>query len=220
LAAKVFRPALLKALEGQTPLLPVLFPLVPGLPALPHRALPVTWVVSVRVVTVAGEAKPRKAQVRLLPVLSLLAPFPPQPLLLALFEALAVSDRTLRTLATPSSSPLRPLLLALPSPDWQAVVRVAVTVVVTAAITARALARLHPVLFLLVPLPPAMQEVSGALVRVSRAPGTLLLALFLRVLFPLALPHSVVRVRARPPPMSLHPAFPLLSLRLEALTIF
>jgi hypothetical protein len=114
----------------------------------------------------------------------------------------------------------------LPIPDPLAVVRVAVTVVATAVKTARVLALFLPVLLLLVPLPPALREVSVVLDRAARALAPLLLALFLRVLSPLALPDSVARVRSRvrarvhSPPASLHLAFPLLSLLLEASTIF
>jgi hypothetical protein len=149
-AAKVFKPALLRTLRAQAPLLLVLFPLVPCPPALLPRALPV---------------------------------------------ALAVSDRDLKTSGTLSSSPLAPLLPVLPIPDPLAVVRVAVTVVVT-AVMAKALARFLPALLLLEPLPLALREVSVARVR------------------------SRVRARVHSPPASLHLAFPLLSLLLEASTIF
>jgi hypothetical protein len=105
--------------------------------------------------------------------------------------ALAVSDRDLKTPGTLSSSPLAPLLPVLPIPDPLAVVRVAVTVVVT-AVMAKALARFLPALLLLEPLPLALREVSVARVR------------------------SRVRARVHSPPASLHLAFPLLSLLLEA----
>jgi hypothetical protein len=142
--------------------------------------------------------------------------------------ALAASDRDLKTPGTLSSSPLAPLLPVLPIPDLLAVVRVAVTVVATVVKTARVLALFLPVLLLLVPLPPALREVSVVLDRAARALAPLLLALFLRVLSPLALPDSVARVRSRvrvrarvhSPPVSLHLAFPLLSLLLEASAIF
>jgi hypothetical protein len=95
---------------------------------------------------------------------------------------------------------------------------------VATTVTARVLAHLIPALLLLVPLPLGQREVSAALDKVARAPVHLLLALSLRVLSPLALPDSAVRVRVRArahsPPASLHLAFPLLSLLLEASTIF
>jgi hypothetical protein len=102
---------------------------------------------------------------------------------------------------------------------------------VATTVMARALAHLIPVLLLpalllLVPLLLGQREVSAALDKVVRAPVHLLLALSLRVLSPPVLPDSAVRVRVRvrarahSPPASLHLAFPLLSLLLEALTIF
>lgn len=218
-AAKEFRPARHRISRTQALLHLELFPLVPYPPALFPRALPMALAVSDRAVTAAQEAQARKALVLLLPALSLPEPSPLEPLLPAQLEALTASDRHLRTLATPSSNLLAPRHLVLPILDRLAVIRAAVTVVTTVVSTATALARFLPVLLLLVPLPLALREVSLVLDRAARALAPLLLALS-----PLVLPDLVVRVTARArvhsPPASLHLTSPLLSLLLEASTIF